>query len=129
MPPLKNKKHEQFVQAFPHSPNATEAYKSAFHTPKHSAAKNGASQLMDRPEVNNRLLEVFQEQGLDDDYITAKLKALTSAHRENVQLGAVRTILEVRKDIETSTKLGLQVNIDTEKRSAILNLIKNLAAK
>ncbi len=128
MPPLKNLKHEQFVQAFPKSPDGTTAYKNTYHPNSHASAKVGASVLMERPEVKNRLLEVFEEQGLDEDYISAKLKSLTNANRENVQLGAVRTILEVRKDIETSSKLAMQVNIDTEKREAILKLISSFAA-
>lgn len=127
MPPLKNKKHEQFVQAFPDSANATEAYKKTYHTPLHSSAIVRASQLLDRPEVQNRLLEVFEKDGINDQFISEGLKRLTSANRENVQLGAFRTILEVRKDIESSTKIGIQLNIEQEKKEKVLSRLANYA--
>lgn len=120
MPPLKNLKHEQFVQAFPNSPTAYQAYQETFHTPTQGASRTGSSMLLNRPEVKNRLLEVFEERGLNEDYISNKLHDLTNAHKENVQLGAIRTILEVRKDIESANKLGVQVVVNTEAREKLL---------
>lgn len=127
VPPLKNKKHEQFVRNVLIKPSATQAYQETFKC-SYDNARAHSHRLVANGGVQNRLLEVLNEAGLDEIRIKDKFDQLLEAKKESVQLGTLRTILEVRKDIETSSKLGLQVNIDTEKRAAIVNLISKLAS-
>lgn len=126
MPPLKNKKHEQFVRNVLMSPSVTQAYQKTFNT-NYDNAHAHSHRLAANGGVQNRLLEVLNEAGLDEIRIKDKLDQLLEAKKESVQLGTLRTILEVRKDIETSSKLGLQINIDTEKREKIISLIGKLS--
>ena len=129
MPPLKNKKREQFVQAFPKSATRYGAYEETYHC-EGASARVGASKLLAVPEVQNRLLEVFEAQGINDGFITDGLKRLTSANKENVQLGAYRTILEVRKDIDSAAKIGIQVNTgDILNHDRRLEILQKYAAK
>lgn len=127
MPPLKNLKHEQFVQAYPHKNTAYEAYEATYHVGGDTSRAN-ASRLMARPEIKNRLLEVFQEKGIDDNFIADGLVRLSNASKENVQLGAYRTILEVRKDIDSANKIGIQVNVETEKQERAIERLSRYSS-
>lgn len=124
MPPLKRLKHEQFVQAFPDKPSAVQAYQSVYHNASYGSARARACALMAKEEIKTRLLEVFQEKGINDDFIANGLKKLTNANKENVRLGSFRTILEVRKDIDSSSNIGIQLNLETEEKAKLLERMK-----
>lgn len=121
---------EKFVQNFVKSTStsAKDAYQETYHTTTDISSRTAASRLLNVPEVKSRLAEVFEAQGLTDDYITNKLKDLTNARKESVQLGAVRTVLEVRKDIDNAPKVGVLVEVNKRLRvSHLVNKYSNQA--
>lgn len=124
MPPLKNIKHEKFVRELIKSPTNTEAYQKVYDCTR-DAARSSAPVVLADPSVRNRLIEVFEEQGINDDFVSSRLKHLsTSAQKESVQLGAIRTVLEVRKDIDSSSKIGIQINLDQEKKEKAITRLQ-----
>lgn len=130
MPPLKHLKHEQFVKNFVKSSSATEAYLNTYPSSSEVSAMSSACDLLSSPKIQNRLLEVFEEQGISDGYITTGLKALIDNDpKGSVKLGAIRTVLEVRKDIESANKIGIQVNISEGERKSKMDLLVRMIQK
>lgn len=132
--PLTNKAHEAFVNTYLGHPkkkfNATFAYKTAYPEASKATAAVEACRVMKYPDIKNRLLEVMQESGITDERITEKLSQLLENPKGTVQLGALRTILEVRKDIDGEKNIGLQVNIgDLPKHDQKISILGKYAQR
>ena len=90
MPPLKNKRHEKFVQTLPKVKfNQTEAYLESFSTTKRKVAQAESSALLSKPIVGNRLAEVMLENGMNADYLHDNLKQVFSATKPVVYEGMI----------------------------------------
>ena len=132
MPPLKNLAHEKLVQTYVTHPkkafNGTYAYATAYPEASKATAAVEATRVLHYPQVQNRLLEVFNEEGIDEKRISRKINELLENPKGSVQLGTVRTILEVRKDIDSASKIGVQINLETEEKSKLLERMKRYSA-
>lgn len=119
MPKLKNEAHEQFAKTYALDPqkklNAAQAYLKTYPESSYSAARNSSSELLAKPHVKNRISELLDQQGLSVTHLNDKLRSLTDAKSEDVQLRATRLGYELHgvldKDQNMNNQQNIQVNI------------------
>lgn len=119
MPKLKNEAHEQFAKTYALDPqkrfNGTKAYKESYPEAKETSARALAPNLLANVSVKNRISELLDQQGLSVTHLNDKLRSLTDAKSEDVQLRATRLGYELHgvldKDQNMNNHQNIQVNI------------------
>ena len=123
--PLKNIKHENFVQQLYQGMNPTDAYKSQYPGVSTSTACKNANRLSKREDVQVRMVDIFNSINLKDEDLANKLKELSNAQDSlsfkgeltgdikpdyRIQLDALKLILELKNHIKTGNDTNIQVN-------------------
>ena len=90
MPPLKNKRHEKFLQTLPKvNFNATKAYKKVYHQSSSDSARSSAPVILASPSIQNRLAEILQANGLGEEAIKDTIKETRLANKPVICDGTI----------------------------------------
>lgn len=101
MPPLRNIKHEQFVQTLASQlvdptkrPSITSSYQQVYSS-SYEASRFHGSRLMSYEAVRKRMSEVLEELGCSREWRVEQLRKLVSKGNNGIKLGAIKEMNRV----------------------------------
>lgn len=105
MGPLKNLRHEKFVQALATDPetlgNQTQSYLKTYPDSSLEASRRSASEIMTYPDVKRRFDTVLKDAGLTPSYTSRKLRKHVDSNTENISLDATKFVAKIQGMIDS----------------------------
>ncbi len=137
-------KERVFVNEYLKTGNQTDAALKAYDLTSRESAGSRGSQIMARPNVQNRIQKVLERRGLSEDYSVRKLKSLTNARKKLIhgkglvsvpdnptRMEAVKTVLKLQgyldaNNVVDNRQVTLNVSNEGGKMDEIIGRLQRL---